>query len=87
MSSRSCPDWPDLMEVAPDLHFMHCTLGEVHLPPEAFVQISGISQDTVSICCDLESHVYNPEHTDPQIVAALRGTHWIALSEVSSSRP
>lgn len=87
MSSRSCPDWPDLMEVAPSLQFMHYTLGEVHLPPEAFVQIAGISQNTVAICCDLESHVYNPEHTDQRIVAALRGTHWIDLAEVSASRP
>lgn len=84
MSSRSCPDWPDLMQVAPGLKFMHCTLGEVHLPPEAFVQITGISLDTVAICCDLDSHVYNPAHTDPQIVAALHGTHWIELSEVSA---
>jgi hypothetical protein len=74
------------MEVAPDLQFMHYTVGEVQLPPDAFVQIAGVSRDTVAICCDLESHVYNPEHTDPQVVAALRGTHWIALSEVSSSR-
>ena len=86
MSSRSCPDWPDLMEVAPDLKFMHCTLGEVHLPPEAFVQLAGVSQDGVSICCDLESHVYNPAHTDPRIVVALHGTHWIALGELSGSR-
>jgi hypothetical protein len=86
VSSHSCPDWPDLMEVAPDLKFMHCTLGEVHLPPEAFVQLAGVSQGGVSICCDLESHVYNPAHTDPRIVAALRGTHWIALGELSGSR-
>ena len=73
------------MQVAPDLQFMHYTVGEVHLPPEAFVLIAGVSRDTVAVCCDLESHVYNPEHTDPRIVAALRGTHWIALSEVSIS--
>jgi hypothetical protein len=65
---------------------MHCTLGEVQLPPEAFVQIDGISLDTVAVCCDLAAHVYNPAHTDPQIVAALRGTHWIEIGEVSSSR-
>jgi hypothetical protein len=72
------------MQVAPDLKFMHCTLGEVQLPPEAFVQIAGIPQDAVAICCDLGSHVYNPEHTDPRIVAALHGTHWFALAEVST---
>ena len=65
---------------------MHYTLGEVQLPPDAFVQLEGLSRDTVAICCDLGSHVYNPEHTDPQVVVALRGTHWIALGEVSASQ-
>ncbi len=85
MSSRSCPEWPALLEVAPRLQFRHYTLGEVQLPPDAFVQIDGISLSTVAICCDLAAHVYNPAHTDPQIVAALRGTHWIELSELSAS--
>lgn len=86
MSSRSCPDWPKLMELAPRLQFMHYTIGEVHLPTDAFVQLEGVSRDTVAVCCDLESHVYNPEHTDPQVVAALRGTHWLALSELGASQ-
>ena len=84
MSSRACPDWPQLMEIAPDLHFRHCTLGEVHLPADAFVRIEGIKLDTVSVCCDLESHVYYAEHTDPQVVAALQRTHWIDLREWSA---
>jgi hypothetical protein len=86
VSSRSCPDWPALMELAPQLQFMHYTVGEVQLPPEAFVLIEGVSRDTVAVCCDLESHVYNPEHTDPRVVIALQGTHWIPLGEVSSSQ-
>ena len=28
MSSRTCPDWPLLMELAPDLQFKHYTVGE-----------------------------------------------------------
>jgi hypothetical protein len=28
MSSRTCPDWPRLMEVAPDLQFMHYTVAD-----------------------------------------------------------
>lgn len=74
------------MEIAPELQFMHYTIGEVHLPPDAFVQLEGVSRDTVAVCCDLDSHVYNPEHTDPQVVAALRGTHWLALGELSPSQ-
>jgi hypothetical protein len=69
------------MEIAPNLHFRHCTLGEVKLPAGAFVQIAGLTLDTVAVCCDVESHVYYAEHTDPQVVAALKGTHWIDLRE------
>ena len=85
MSSRTCPDWPALMEVAPELQFRHHTLGEMQLPPDVFVRIVGIGQDEVAVCCDVAAHVYNPEHTDPRIVDALRGTHWIDVSEVSGS--
>ena len=31
MSARTCPDWPDLMELAPDLQFMHYTVAEAQL--------------------------------------------------------
>ena len=41
VSSRACPDWPALMEVAPELKFRHFTLGEVQLPVDAFVQLEG----------------------------------------------
>src|SRR5205085_1687677 len=34
MSSRTCPDWPALMELAPDLQFKHYTVAEAHLPAE-----------------------------------------------------
>ena len=85
MSSRACPEWPRLMEIAPELHFRHYTLGEVHVPTEAFVQLEGISQDTVAVCCDLDAHVFFDEHTEPRVAAALRGTHWIDLRELAGS--
>jgi hypothetical protein len=87
VSSRTCPDWPTLMEIAPQLQFKHCTLAEVGLPPEAFVRIEGISFDQVAICCDLDAHVFNPDHTDPQIVTALQGTHWIDVRELGRADP
>jgi hypothetical protein len=71
------------MEIAADLQFRHYTLREVQLPTDAFVQLAGVDLDTVAICCDLEAHVYNPEHTDPVVVASLRGTYW---SDVHESR-
>ena len=82
MSSRACPDWPALMEIAPDVQFRHYTLKEVQLPVDAFVQLEGVDPDAVAVCADLEQHVFNPEHTDPRIVAALRGTHWIDVREL-----
>jgi hypothetical protein len=87
MSSRTCPDWPRLMELAPELQFKHYTLAEAQLPAEAVVAIEGIAQDQVAICCDLDSHVFNPEHTEPHVAEALRATHWFDLREWSSSGP
>ena len=69
MSTRTCPDWPRLMEVAPELQFRHHTLGEVQLPHEAFVRIEGIGIDEVVVCCDVD---------------ALRGTHWIDVRELGA---
>ena len=87
MSSRTCPDWPRLMEIAPDLQFKHYTLAEAKLPTEALVNIRNVTQDTVAICCDLDSHVFYGEHTEPEVAAALRETHWFDLSEWSTAGP
>jgi hypothetical protein len=87
MSSRTCPDWPQLMEIAPDLQFKHYTLAEAKLPTEALVNIKHVSQDTVAICCDLERHVFYSEHTEPEVAAALRETHWYDLAEWSTAGP
>ena len=57
----------------------------MQLPVDAFVQLEGLSPDVVAVCCDLDAHVFNPEHTDPRIVAALRGTHWIDVREVAQN--
>ena len=84
MSSRTCPDWPALMEIAPELQFRHHTLREMQLPPEVFVRIDGIALDEVAVCCDVDSHVYNPDHTDARIVAALQGTFWIDVRELGA---
>jgi len=87
MSSRTCPDWPLLMEIAPELQFKHYTLREAQLPPEALVNAESIGFDDVVICCDLDSHVFNAEHTDPAVAEALRATHWYELREWTSTGP
>ncbi len=87
MSSRTCPEWPRLMEVAPDLQFKHYTLAEAKLPAEALVNVTNVPLGAVAICCDLERHVFNAQHTEPEVAAALRETHWFELAEWSTSGP
>jgi hypothetical protein len=81
MSSRTCPDWPKLMELAPDLQFKHYTVAEAHLPSEALRNIPDVSLADVAICCDLDHHVFYASHTDAQVAAALAGTHWFEVRE------
>ena len=87
MSSRTCPDWPMLMELAPDLQFMHYTVAEAHLPADALVSLVDVPLETVAICCDLDHNVFNAQHTDPQVAQALRETHWFDLREWTTTGP
>ena len=47
MSSRTCPDWPLLMEIAPSLQFMHYTVAEAQLPADALMKVPGVSLEDV----------------------------------------
>ena len=87
MSSRTCPDWPRLMELDPELQFKHYTLAEAQLPADAMVHVEGIGLDDVAICCDLDKHVFNSAHTEPRVAEALRASHWFDLREWSSHGP
>jgi len=87
MSTRSCPDWPALLEVAPDLHFKHYTLAEAQLPGEALVNLPNVPLEAVAICADLEHNVFNPAHTDPDVAAALGETYWYDLREWAAKSP
>ena len=87
MSSRTCPDWPTLMEVAPDLQFKHYSVAEAQLPVEALRKIGQITLSEVAICCDLEHHVFYAGHTEPAIGEALRGTHWFEVREYADRGP
>ena len=87
MTARTCPDWPRLMELDPDLQFKHYTVQEAQLPAEALAKVSHASLAEVEICCDLEKHVFNAEHTDADIVRALVDTHWFDVREWSTSGP
>jgi hypothetical protein len=87
VSTRTCPDWPDLLERAPDLLFKHYTVAEAQLPAEALARIPDVSLSAVAICCDLDKHVFNPQHTDGRVAAALRDSHWYDLREWVATGP
>jgi hypothetical protein len=75
------------MELDPDVQFKHYTVAEAQLPAEALARIAHVSLTEVEICCDLDHHVFNPEHTDPDVCDALRGTHWFDVKEWATSGP
>jgi len=87
VSSRTCPDWPELMELAPELQFKHFTVRELGLPTEVLVAIGEVNQDEVSVCADPDKHVYYAAHTDPRVVEALKVSHWFDLDEWRTSGP
>jgi hypothetical protein len=87
MTARTCPDWPALMELDPDLQFKHYTVAEAHLPAEALGRMTSVSLSEVEICCDTDHHVFNPAHTDAEVCDALRATHWYDVNEWSTSGP
>ncbi len=87
MTSRTCPDWPRLMELAPDLQFKHYTVAEARLPADALVHLPDVPLGAVAICCDLEHNVYNAHHTEEKVAAALTETHWFELREWATSGP
>jgi hypothetical protein len=68
------------MEIAPELQFKHYTVDELRLPVEIVGQLpSEVLLSELSVCCDADHHVFNPEHTEPNVAAALRGSHWFDL--------
>jgi hypothetical protein len=78
---RTCPDWPALLEVAPDLHFKHYSVAEAKLPAEVLANLRGVPLDAVAICADLDQHVVNTAHTDPRVAELLTESYWFDLAE------
>ena len=72
------------MELTPDLQFKHYTLREVQLPADALVSLGAVDFDAGSVCCDLEHHVLNADHTEPTVVEALLASHWFDRREWSA---
>ena len=87
MTARTCPEWPALLDVAPDLQFKHYTVAEARLPADALMALGGGSLDGMTICCDREHHVYYAGHTDGAVAHSLRDTHWFEVGEWATSGP
>jgi hypothetical protein len=75
------------MEVAPELQFKHYTVGELRLPVEILGHLPSVPLSELSVCCDLDHHVFNPEHTEPVVAGALQGSHWFDLDEWAQQGP
>lgn len=88
MSSRTCPDWPDLMEIAPELQFKHFTAAEAQLPADALMHVPGLTLSEVALCADLEHNVFYAVHTDERLADALRQSHWFEVRDwIAAGRP
>ena len=72
MSYKTCPEWPELMELAPDLQFKHMSVADAQLPFDVLSKVSHVSLGEVEICCDLDHHVFN---ADPHRSADRRRPH------------
>lgn len=81
MSTRSCPDWPDLLDRAPDLHFKHYRADELQLPHDVVVALGAVRLREIEICADKAHNVFNPAHTDARLAEALRASFWSDLDE------
>lgn len=88
MSYKTCPDWPELMELAPDLQFKHMSVREAQLPFEVVTRIpADLSLDETEMCCDADRHVFFAPHTHPAVTEALADTHWFEVHEWATSGP
>jgi len=76
------------MEIAPELQFKHYTVAEARLPADALMHVPDTSLSQVSLCCDLERHVFYAGHTDEQVAEALKASHWFEVRDwVAAGRP
>jgi hypothetical protein len=78
---RSCPDWPELLERAPDLLFKHYTAAELRLPSEVVVALGDVRLSQLAVCADPAHNVFYAEHTDARLAEALRRSYWSELAD------
>jgi hypothetical protein len=81
MATRTCPDWPELLERAPDLHFKHYTADELQLPHDIVLALGSARLSAIEVCADTAYNVFNAAHTDPRLAEALRASFWTDLDD------
>ena len=80
MSTRSCPDWPELLDRAPDLHFKHYTADELQLAADIVVALGpGVRLSEIEVCAGTQRNVFYAAHTDPRLADALSHSYWQEL--------
>jgi hypothetical protein len=83
MSTRSCPDWPELLDRAPELQFKHYTADELRLSHDVIAALGAdVRLSDVEVCADTDRNVFNPAHTDPRVSMALGASYWTSLDEL-----
>ncbi|MGH3074783.1 MAG: hypothetical protein ACRDQC_07650 [Gaiellales bacterium] len=82
MAMRSCPDWPELLDRAPDLHFKHYTADELQLPHDIVLALGDVRLANLEVCADTSRNVFNAAHTDPRVGDALRASFWTDLDDL-----
>ena len=88
MSTRTCPDWPDLMEIAPELQFKHYTVAEAQLPADALMKIvAGRALRRRDLLRPREERLLRGAHRRA-VAEALRQSHWYEVREwIAAGRP
>ena len=80
MSYKTCPEWPELMELAPDLQFKHISVADAQLPFDVLSKISHVSLGEIEMCADLEHNVFNGAHAGWNPYGVVRLSGWIGAS-------
>ena len=88
MSYKTCPDWPELMEIAPELQFKHMTVARRSCRSTSLDErCPHVSLDEVEICCDVEHHVFNAATRTRRSPQRSAGTHWFEVERVGHVGP
>jgi hypothetical protein len=69
------------MEIAHELQFKHYRASEVGIPTAALILLPEVALADVDVCCDIGHRVFNAEHTDKQVAAALEQSEWQELNQ------